>query len=735
MRPAVAPIAARRQRGAKRWVHAVVSLLLALGVFLLAYRSPNDCTGWDAALALVGSQALLEHGTLNLDVYRGDPRLAYDLATDYRSLPWRGGHYHPYVGVPVASIPAVWVARLCGRNMLEVRTEAKLQNALSALVTAIVFLLLAGLSRCYVDPATSLVIASVSTFGTMVTSTMGTALWDIDYLVVLVCGFLIWLARRGDRPIGPRAAALGLGLLAVGFVLRPSAGLLGFAFMVLLLGAGTPRVRRVAVLALAAGATFAIWAQFIGQRYIPGRYLPLAPFLGNGHPGVALPGYLVSPSRGLFVFCPFLLVTLAVVGIKWRAAIRSAAPRLVLVWIAALLLAVAVKPAWWGGGGFGPRLLTELVPGWTLLTAWGWSQLQTFAPSVRRVVAASYLGLGSFAIFVHSYQGLFNVATQRWVADAEEHPEFFSDWRWPQFLATEDTLQARVRATQEALDIRQVAGKWRVREFCRPGDEARFDGRRLVFRQGWYRADPGWGRWSRGSESELAFDLRGLDPQASYLLDFQAAALGPQKVSLSLQGAPLGVLTLPGLTPHHALVVIPRGRLREGENRLRLSIPGARSIAGDARPLLGVALVSLRFVELASDPRLTFGDDAFFRSGFGVAEAAGRWTDGPRAQLALPLGSLLPGPCVMEIDTGGALERQDVEVLVNGQRAGRASVAGQAPQTLRFPVPPTALQPNSLNDVTLLLPDARPAAGDAGSRGLLFRTLRLTPAAPGDGPR
>ena len=65
---------------------------LALLAALLAYVSPVETTRSDAALTLVAAQALVEHGSLALDPYRGDPRCAYDLERDYRVRPHGGGY-------------------------------------------------------------------------------------------------------------------------------------------------------------------------------------------------------------------------------------------------------------------------------------------------------------------------------------------------------------------------------------------------------------------------------------------------------------------------------------------------------------------------------------------------------------------------------------------------------------------------------------------------------------------
>jgi hypothetical protein len=102
----------------------MAAAVLAAAVFALAWGSPNQDVDSDPAIALLSSQALLDHGTLRLDGYAGDPACAYDLTKD-RRVRRQGGSYAYYnVGVPLLSVPAVWVANRFGFHMLDQRCAA-----------------------------------------------------------------------------------------------------------------------------------------------------------------------------------------------------------------------------------------------------------------------------------------------------------------------------------------------------------------------------------------------------------------------------------------------------------------------------------------------------------------------------------------------------------------------------------------------------------------------------------
>src|SRR5207245_11802689 len=73
-------------------------------------------------------------------------------------------------------------------------------------------------------------------------------------------------------------------------------------------------------------------------------------------------GLLLSPSRGLFVYAPYLLFAIVALGLAWRSS-GHVAMRLRAfgaVWLAALVLYAAYTEVW-GGLVFGHRLLGVLA--------------------------------------------------------------------------------------------------------------------------------------------------------------------------------------------------------------------------------------------------------------------------------------------------------------------------------------------------------------------------------------
>ncbi|MFQ5743794.1 MAG: hypothetical protein ACE5HV_09430 [Acidobacteriota bacterium] len=105
-----------------------------------------------------------------------------------------------------------------------------------------------------------------------------------------------------------------------------------------------------------------------------------------------LAGLTVSPSRGVFVFAPILLIALVGAVSAWKRQLswpaagapgqRSEATllaRYLSLAALAVLLVYAKFIVWWGGNSYGPRYLTDIMPLVALLVAFGLARM-TEAP-------------------------------------------------------------------------------------------------------------------------------------------------------------------------------------------------------------------------------------------------------------------------------------------------------------------------------------------------------------------
>ena len=687
-------------------------------MFLLALLSPVQMTDHDPAVMLLAAQAVLDHHTLRLDGYADDAECAYDLARDERVNRQGGSLYYYSPGAQLASVPLVWVANRLGLDMLHQDEEFLTQNVASAACTALVLVLLAVIARRLAGPLPGLVIATVAVLGSPLISTLATGLWNSCYQVLLVCVSLLVLTRPGAG-YGRSRVVVVLVLLGVAMLIRPST-----AFLVLALALTAREIpRRAIVVAGSLGIVAAVAVVITGVGDGVLRYYSVAKLLPETPLPVGLYGTLLSPSRGLLVYSPFLLVAVVAVMIRRRQVLRHQLARTVVLWITLHVLAVSIRAVWWGGHSFGPRLMVDLMPGFVVLAALAWRELAVPRPHPRRtLVAVSCMVLAVPAIAANSYQALFNEATKQWNAwpNIDRYRSLLWSWQYPQLLATDASLEAReLSLARTHLEV------------AHPGDVLGPSSSRLGF-AGWYHPEGGW-RWSRGSTSTLLLRLEGVDTEDLYLLELTAGTVGRRPLLVSVDNELVGSFELDGFAPQTVTAVVPARLLGSPDGvEVHLDTVTAARVPGDSRRL-GVALRSLRRVAVDAGAAVTFRDDARFEAGFSAVEAGWRWTDGDSATLTCPVGEVAAGRSYELVLEAGSLGRQRVDVTVNGHPAGRLVLDGRARVTSRLPLPSGVLRPWALNRIRLGLPDARRTADDSRRLGVALVSVAVRPVPSGGG--
>lgn len=692
----------------------------------LAFFSPISTAESDAAITLLAAQAVVDHHTLSLDAYVDHPDCAYDLRNDYRVRKRDGSYYYFIVGGPVLSVPMVWIANRFGYHMLDQGDEFATQNAISALICGIVFLLLYRTSRFFLPPWTSLVISLVTMLGSSLISTLATGLWNQGY-ATLGMQLVVLELVRSEKEQRPLRWPILLALVVGSFLCRPTAAFLFIGLVAFFVAKGVLALRAkqaaaggqliqprhlVWLLALTVTALvlsrFLLEIEWLSNYYSPRRLFPPRTPLSEG-----VYGNLLSPSRGLYIFSPFLLPITLACAWRWRSLSRQPLFWLAAAWGASHLLGDSIKGVWWGGHSFGPRLLAEMIlPGLiATLLVWPRSDART-----GHWLRTSFLALGAISVAINSYQGLFNPATKRWnfVPDIDTHTEYIFSWRYPQFLAT-----------PRMLDERYVEIQRKTLEPYAFGDTIEPSSERAVF-DGWWEVESAW-RWSNQTDPAIHFRLPSDVTLPRHVqLDLICGALDTQQVALELNGERLGEQTWDGFEPHLLRLSFPGRLLVAGaENTLRLDVPGARAVSEDRR-ILGLAFRSMRLLPIADlTDGLSFRDDRFFGDGFSAAEAAWRWTAEKRAVLFYPLDTVDRQATYELTLRGGTLGNQRLEVRIDDTVIGGFTLDGFAARDYTLSIDGAMLQ-EGLNRLELSLPDAYAPAGDARQLGLALVALRLT---------
>jgi hypothetical protein len=328
------------------------------------------------------------------------------------------------LGVPYALIGSHTLGRLPEPHVL-----LKAEKHIAALLAtaSVFFFFLAVRSR--VGERAALATAAVFGLATPLLSCASQGLWSVTGEL-----FFVTLALLLVFPADASKLRLAAGGLALGgaFLCRPTALLVAAGLSVLLLA---ERRRSggwfVGAGALAVGAAgFFLDLQY-GNPLGGYALLNLHDSMWNlaGLPE-GLAGNLVSPSRGLLLYLPWLL--LAPVGI------RSAPRPLRLAWLLSLGLVTAflvlggAYTKWWGGFGLGPRLQTESAPFCALLVA---PLLAGFAAAgLRRAVFLALLGFSILTQVLSAYRD--QVSEWNLTADPDRRPEILWSLENSQLAAT-----------------------------------------------------------------------------------------------------------------------------------------------------------------------------------------------------------------------------------------------------------------------------------------------------------
>jgi hypothetical protein len=403
---------------------------LAAGLFCLVFFAHAyfvGALGWNQSARVGATLTFVEpgphRGTLRIDAFvdgaRGLPTGDWALGRD--------GHYYAnkapgvsWLGVPAYAV-LYGIERLAG---LEPRGEGVTRlNAVAlnlwgsvlptSAATALLFAFLAAAGAARRD---ALLGALAYAFGTLAFP-YDTSLWGHTTAAACVLGALClaWWPGRVRAP----AAAGALAGLAV--LVEYTAALPCAAVAAGLLGRRASWRQRAAFAACAAPPLLALLAHHaaaFGDPFVTAtaRGNPQFREAGRAFGGVlgpvsgeALLGLLLSPWRGLFLYCPVLLGALAGAWQRWRRAERAFAAAC-LAAFAATLLFVASFNAWWGGWAAGARYLIVAIPLLAVLAP----RLAAFPPWARG------LWLGALALSAANMLALS--AVELMLDEAERNP-------------------------------------------------------------------------------------------------------------------------------------------------------------------------------------------------------------------------------------------------------------------------------------------------------------------------
>lgn len=266
-------------------------------------------------------------------------------------------------GIAFLAFPFFAPFVLAGAEPLNLGLLVRVGHVAAATIEVIATLLLWSLMRRFVSARWALALVLLYFFGTSVRTIASQALWQ-HAGVHLTIAFALWLVLS-SRPVALwRELAAGVAL-GFGSVVRQTTGLL-----VPFLPAARIRATVVALVGAAIGVTPLLVYNALAFGNPLEQGYGTKPF--DTSPLSGLYGLLASPSRGLFVYEPYMVFAFATVVLlkPGRDFLELRLLSLVYAWAATAIL-YSTYAEWWGGRVFGPRFLDDLAPVLFALLAWG----------------------------------------------------------------------------------------------------------------------------------------------------------------------------------------------------------------------------------------------------------------------------------------------------------------------------------------------------------------------------
>jgi hypothetical protein len=450
----------------------VVAGAILLVVFLIHVLSPN-ATPFDSRWTVHTALSILSEGDTDLNEYESlleadsfyaiecifpDGRRVFPVQSTVECVGGRYYNWYP-VAVPALAAPAAGVFELVlragqplfgplaervpsavVRSFLRgdlVAASAAVELIMASFIVALATALFYFVTREQIDRTGSAVLSLMLAFCTPAWSTASRALWQHGPAMLMLT-LAMWISlRAGKNP----ALVRYLGIpLAFGFFLRPTLVVPAVVFTLFVLLYHRRQILRYLLWTAPVVVAFVIHSLVAYQTLVAPYFFVRrehADSLGL-HRGIleALAGNMISPSRGLLIYVPLAL--LAIYGALIRPE-QEQARRLRPFFVAMLLLhwcLISSFETWWGGHGYGPRFMTEIVVLliYFLIPVWQRASADMRRRRYALPALASILALASFWIHL---QGATNWACYEWSSTPVELNESLDrlwDWRDPAFL-------------------------------------------------------------------------------------------------------------------------------------------------------------------------------------------------------------------------------------------------------------------------------------------------------------
>jgi Dolichyl-phosphate-mannose-protein mannosyltransferase len=273
--------------------------------------------------------------------------------------------YPPWAGV--LALP-VYLLPLLGGLSPQSAWIHDLEKLSATLITALSVVVLLFTLRRLTNEKIAWYIAGVYAFGTSSFSSSSQALWQHGPSQLFLTLTIYWLVKGLDAPRFSAYAGLALGSAVI---CRPSNAFMAIPIATYILLKRRHQFVGFCLAAIPPLLGFMVYNMRYNGSLVstgfaigiidPSRLWNLGAHLFKTPLREGLAGILVSPSRGLFIYSPILLLAVVGMVMVWKDSKQVLLKYLSLAPLLTILL-TAKWINWWGGGSYGPRLLADVTP-------------------------------------------------------------------------------------------------------------------------------------------------------------------------------------------------------------------------------------------------------------------------------------------------------------------------------------------------------------------------------------
>jgi hypothetical protein len=362
-----------------------------------------------------------------------------------------GGHWYSFhpIGVPVLALPlifllkikaAFWgpllpkagplfaqpvIAAFFSGDLVAGRSLAELWCA--STFGAIAVALQYRIASRFLPRRPAVWLALLFAFGTSEWSVASRNLLPHGLSVLLLSAALYLALIAREEPSRIRLAGLAL---ALAFTVRPSNAISAAVFTLYVAVHYRRYLAGFLLWTLPAAVPFFVYNLVVRHSLIP-LYVRSSPERYPALAGLAM--HLFSPSRGLIVFTPIVLFSVAGMILAWRLRwCWPLAPYLVAIVVLHTALIVSI----WPGHGYGPRYFADITHLLILFLIPALLYWRAMRGPARTMAAGLFLLLAAWGVFAHGRGGTSTAANQ-WSAlpvNVDQAKWRVWDWSDPQFL-------------------------------------------------------------------------------------------------------------------------------------------------------------------------------------------------------------------------------------------------------------------------------------------------------------